>query len=141
MEGVRERSGRPLRDLWVETVCCGGTPIVRCRGRLVYGVTTRYLRARVAHLIQRHRHVTLDLTGLTHLDACGVGALAGLIGLARRSRGQLVFAAPAGRVRYLLHLTRLDTQVDVVSLEKLYDGWRSPSVSGSDAYDNAARIA
>jgi anti-sigma B factor antagonist len=109
-------------DLTVEAAWCDDGAIARCRGRILYGVTARHLRTRVARLIVRHRHVVIDLSGVTHLDACGVGILAALVRLARGSHVGLVLAASSGRVRRLLQLTRLDTQVEFVTLENRLAG-------------------
>ena len=141
MESVGERFGRPLPDLIVETACSGDTFIAKCRGRILYGVTGRYFRVRVAGLILRHPRVWLDLSEITHLDACGVGTLAGLVSLARRSHGRLVLAAPAGRVRFLLRLTRLDTHVDVVTPEELHARSKPASNASEAVCDSTARIA
>lgn len=93
------------------------TSIARCRGRVVHGATSRHLRSSIGCLILRHRRVVLDLSGVTHLDARGVGTLAVLIRLAHWSGGHLAIAAPSDRVKYLLALTRLDTQVEYVAIE------------------------
>lgn len=88
-----------------------GTVKVACRGRLLHGTAPGFWLC-VAHVIGAHRRAVLDLGGVTHMDARGVGALAALVVRARAARRQMVLATPAGRAGLLLGLTRLDTQVE-----------------------------
>ena len=97
--------------IMVETRWRDDTAIARCRGPVLFGPTSRHLRTSVGRLILRHRRVILHLGGVTRFDACGVGTLAALIRLAQWSGGRLLLATPSDRVRYLLVLTRLDTQL------------------------------
>jgi anti-anti-sigma factor len=85
-------------DLRLDTITHDGRAIVTCRDRILHGVTARRLQARVAHLLSRHRRVVLDLAGVTHMDARGLGMLAILISQAGCSNRRLVLAMPAGRV-------------------------------------------
>lgn len=108
-----------LLAITVESRWTDDTAIASCRGRVVYGATSHYLRTTASCLILRHRRVVLDLSGVTYLDARGVGTLAALIRLAQWSGGRLAFALASERVRCLLALAGLDTQFEYVTL----DGW------------------
>jgi anti-anti-sigma factor len=106
-----------------------GTAGVTCRGRILHGATARRFRARVGQSIALHRRVVLDLSDVTHMDARGLGMLAALIRRAKRRNRQLVLATTAERIRYLLRLTRLDTQTECMPSEEI----RSFSETGTFA--------
>src|SRR5450432_4386756 len=48
--------------------------IVRCRGRLVAGVTDQ-MYTQVRALMPDAKHLVLDLTDLTHMDSMGLGVI------------------------------------------------------------------
>ena len=120
--------------IMVETRWRDDTAIARCRGPVLFGPTSRHLRTSVGRLILRHRRVILHLGGVTRFDACGVGKLAALIRLAQWSGGRLLLATPSDRVRYLLVLTRLDTQVEYV----IGDDWCPGRARTAEAEPTAA---
>ena len=61
------------------------------------------LLPRVRALLRRgERRILLDLTGVSVLDAAGLGELVRAYNLARAANGMLRVLAPAGRVRTLL---------------------------------------
>ena len=55
-----------------------------------------------------HRHLAVDLDGVTMLDWMGLGALLGVLARVRSLGGELVFVAPSSATRELLALTDLD---------------------------------
>jgi anti-anti-sigma factor len=101
-------------DVMLETVVQDGTAIVICRGRVLHGATARHFRGCIGDVLSRYRRVVVDLGGVAHMDARGLGMIAALIRQAQMSERQLVLAAAAGRINYLLRLTRLDTLVACV---------------------------
>jgi anti-anti-sigma factor len=103
-------------DLTIETVSYGSTAVVSCRGGILHGATARRFRRRISHVLSRHRRLVIDLGGLSRMDARGVGMLAVLIGQAKSLDARLVLAAPRSRVRHLLRVTRLETQVECVAI-------------------------
>jgi anti-anti-sigma factor len=96
-----------------------GTAIAQCGGQIVYGPTARCFCARLSAVIGRYFRVILDLREVTQLDACGLGMLALLIREAGSLRGRLVLAPTTDRIRRLLRVTRLDTQVQHVTSAEL----------------------
>ena len=101
-------------DLMLETVLQEGIALVICRGRVLHGATARHFRERIGDELSRRRRVIVDLQGVTHMDARGLGMLAVLIRQAGTPRDGLVVATKAGRISYLLRLTGLDTLVECV---------------------------
>ena len=101
-------------DLMLETVLQDGIAIVICRGRILHGASARHFRGWIGDELSRRRRVVVDLGGVTHMDARGLGVLAVLIKQAGTPRSRLVVATTAGRINYLLRLTGLDTLVESV---------------------------
>ena len=96
-----------------------GTAIAQCRGQIVYGPTARCFCAQLSEVIGRYCRVILDLREVTQLDAYGLGMLALLIRQAGSLRGRLALAPTTDRIRRLLRVTRLDTQVRQVTSAEL----------------------
>jgi anti-anti-sigma factor len=79
---------------------------VRCYGRLVYGRETALFCAAVP----RHRRdILVDLSGVTAIDAAGIGALMSL----RAFSTHLTLVDPSQSVRQILGLTNLDSVFDI----------------------------
>jgi anti-anti-sigma factor len=83
---------------------------VRCQGRLVRGQETALLCV----AIQQHgRDIILDLSGVTAIDAAGIGALVSL-----QAAGTYVrLVGPSLAVRHVLRLTNLDSVFDICESE------------------------
>jgi len=79
---------------------------VRCQGRLVRGQETALLCA----VIQQHgRDIILDLSGVTAIDAAGIGALVSL----QAAGTYLRLVGPSLVVRDVLRLTTLDSVFEI----------------------------
>jgi anti-anti-sigma factor len=92
----------------VESAC--GVVTVRCQGRLVRGQETALLCA----VIQRRgRDIILDLSGVTALDAAGIGALVSL----QAAGTYLRLVGPSLVVRQVLKLTSLDSVFEISESE------------------------
>jgi anti-sigma B factor antagonist len=84
----------------------GTTTIVRCHGKLVYGVTD-VLYSNVSKLIPGSKRIILDLTDLALMDSLGLGTLMRLY-VSAGSKGCTVELIHIGkRVRELLALTNI----------------------------------
>jgi len=80
---------------------------VRCRGRLVYGLESALFGAAVPHY--RRDIIIVDLSGITAIDAAGLGGL-----LALRAAGTyLRLVDPSETVLQVLRLTNLDSVFDI----------------------------
>ena len=84
---------------------------MRCQGRLVFGLESALFGAAVPlHM----RDVTiLDLSGVTAIDAAGIGALVSL----RAAGTYLRLVDPSETVRRVLRLTNLDSVFDISESE------------------------
>ena len=87
-----------------------GVVTVRCQGRLVRGQETALLCA----VIQQHgRDIILDLSGVTAMDAAGIGALVSL----QAAGTYLRLVDPPLAVRQVLGLTSLDSVFEISESE------------------------
>ena len=86
-----------------------GVVTVRCQGRLVRGQETALL----CGVIQQHgRDIILDLSGVTAIDAAGIGALVSL----QVAGTYLRLVGPSFAVRQVLRLTSLDSVFEISEL-------------------------
>lgn len=83
-----------------------GLLVVRCRGKLVAGVTD-ILYTQVRPLIQERRRILLDLTDLTHMDSMGLGAIVRLYVSARSAGSDFELVNLGPRIRQMLSVTNL----------------------------------
>jgi anti-anti-sigma factor len=87
-----------------------GVVTVRCQGRLVRGQETALLCA----VFQQHgRDIILDLSGVTAIDAAGIGALVSL----QAAGTYLRLVGPSLAVRQVLRLTSLDSVFEITESE------------------------
>ena len=87
-----------------------GVVTVRCQGRLVRGQETVLLCA----VIQQHgRDIILDLSGVTAIDAAGIGALVSL----QAAGTYLRLVGPSLPARQVLRLTSLDSVFEISESE------------------------
>jgi anti-anti-sigma factor len=84
----------------------GNTAVVRCSGKLVAGFT-ELLYAPVSQLLPTHKHLILDLAGLTHMDSMGLGALVRIYVSASTKGCSLELRHLGKKVRDLLIMTNL----------------------------------
>jgi anti-anti-sigma factor len=84
---------------------------VRCQGRLVFGLESALFGAAVP--LHRREIILVDLTGITAIDAAGIGALISL----RAAGSYLRLVNPSEKVRQVLRLTNLDSVFDISESE------------------------
>ncbi len=91
----------------------GAISVLRLNGRLLVGADERELaplRNTIGALIKAgHLEIVVDLSGLTHIDARGLGELAMAMKTVDVAGGHLRLSAPSPRVARMLAVTRLDT--------------------------------
>ena len=101
---MADNGGAKVLTLVVEQ--SNGTPVVRCNGRLVAGVSDRLYRE-VSAIIPGSKRVVLDMTELTHMDSMGIGTLVRLYVSAKSAKCELQLVNLNQRIRELLGLTNL----------------------------------
>ena len=97
-----------------------GVTILHLEGRLVtQSSPVPSLRAIVRDQVRQGRLVVLlDMTGVTDIDAHGLGALVSSLTTLERHGGQMALIAPSDRIRQLLAITRLDTVFAIYESER-----------------------
>jgi anti-anti-sigma factor len=84
---------------------------VRCQGRLVFGLESALFGAAVPH--HRREIIIVDLSGVTAIDAAGIGALISL----RAPGTYLRLVDPPEMVRQVLRLINLHSVFDISESE------------------------
>ncbi len=94
----------------------GETVIIKCEGRVVAGDEIGRLKSAVlCH--QDSRAIELDFEKVEMMDGSGLGLLAFLAGWTRVVGTELKLTNPSRRVRELLALTKLDSVLEICSVE------------------------
>ncbi len=91
----------------------GDSAVVRCSGRLVWGVSDLlYLQGK--QLITDCKRIVLDLGDVTHMDSMGLGTVVRLY-VSAKSAGCAVELANIGRpIRHLLGVTHLISVLTII---------------------------
>jgi len=91
----------------------GAIRVIHLTGRLIVGADEHELvplRNTIDALIKTgHLDIVVDLSGLTHIDARGLGELAMAMKTVDFAGGRLTLSAASPRVARMLAVTRLDT--------------------------------
>ena len=99
---------------------------VRCQGRLVCGLESALFGACVPY--HRREVIILDLSGITAIDAAGIGALVSL----QAAGTYLRLVDPSETVRQVLRLTNLHSVFDISESECRKRGLEHLLVDQSD---------
>ena len=102
----------------------GGVTVLDLTGRLTAGSDVQFaaLRTVICDLINAGgRHVVMNLAGLTHVDARGLGEIAMAAEAVQSSGGRLLLMAASPRVARMLAVTRLDTMFEWCDTEAEFD--------------------
>jgi anti-sigma B factor antagonist len=59
------------------------------------------------------RKMIMELTGLAYIDSAGLGMIAACAGVMSREGGKFAVVSPAGKVKEMFELTRMDRVIDV----------------------------
>jgi anti-sigma B factor antagonist len=99
--------------LSLETRVTEDVAVIRCKGRIAYGIEAAALSGEIAELAPQPRRVVIDLSGVEMIDAAGLGALISLALTAQASQCSVKLAAPGNLIRQLLELTKLTSVFEV----------------------------
>ena len=99
--------------LSLEILNYGDVMVVHCQGRIVYRDEAAALSRLVGEIIDRRGKVVLDLEGVSSIDSAGIGELVSLYTWAQARNADLKCASPSPFVRDLLHLTNLNSVLEI----------------------------
>ena len=91
----------------------GGTIIIDCSGKIVFGDETAFLRQLVKDLLNESKQIILNLGSVNYIDSSGVGTLVGLNTSVASVGGRLKLAGLTGRVKDVLAITKLGTVFEI----------------------------
>ncbi len=102
--------------LTLDTREVGRVTIVRCKGRIIAGPETEFLRAHVVNVLRDRKSIVLHLGEVDFVDSSGLGTMVRSLTSARQQRGDLKLCNVPAPVHKVLHMT---------SLIKLFDAHES----------------
>jgi anti-sigma B factor antagonist len=103
----------PMLRLSVETRVTEEVAVIRCKGRIVYGIEAGALSGEIAEVAPRTRRVVIDLSGVEMIDAAGLGELVSVAVAGQASRCYMTMVAPGHFLRQLLELTKLTSVLEL----------------------------
>ncbi len=99
--------------LKANTISIDGIIVVYLSGAILFGEESASLRTRVKDLLNKSRHIVLDLGEVTHIDSGGLGTLVALFVSARKVGGNIKLANLGSRPSEVLKITKLVTVFEV----------------------------
>ena len=87
--------------------------VIRCKGRIAYGIEAGALSEEIAELAPQTRRVVIDLSGVEMIDAAGLGELVSVAVAAQANGCSITLAAPGDFIRRVLTLTNLTSVFEV----------------------------
>ena len=99
--------------LSLETRVTEDVAVIRCKGRIAYGIEAAALSGEIAELAPQTRRVVIDLSGVEMIDAAGLGELVSVAVAAQASGCSIMLAAPGDFIRRVLTLTNLTSVFEV----------------------------
>jgi anti-sigma B factor antagonist len=83
--------------------------VIRCRGKLVWGIQVAVLFDEIKGMMQHSHQIVIDLEGVETVDASGLGELVSVAVAAQTGGCSIKLAAPGRFIRHVLSLTGLTT--------------------------------
>jgi anti-anti-sigma factor len=108
---------RKCVEFAVTTRTMDGVAIVNCGGKLIYEKEALALCHTVSTLVKAYATVIVNLEGVAGIDGTGLGTLAECIRDAKEAGSTLIFCRVPRRVREVMDLTKLSSQVSIVGSE------------------------
>ncbi len=115
--------------LKANTISIDGVIVVYLSGAILYGEESGSLRTLVKDLLNKSRHIVIDLGEVTHIDSWGLGTLVALYVSARKFGGNIKLANLASHANEVLKITKLVTVFEV--FEKTEDAIASFNLAAS----------
>src|SRR5882724_13185281 len=101
--------------LSLETRVTEDVAVIRCKGRIAYGIEAAALSNEIAEIAPQTRRVVIDLSGVEMIDAAGLGQLVSVAVAAQASGCSITLAAPGDFIRRVLALTNLTSVFELYS--------------------------
>lgn len=98
--------------LALETRDVGKVTIIRCKGRIVAGGESEYLRNHTDWLLHDHRAIVLHLGDVGFIDSTGIGTIVRIVINTRQVRGDLKLCNVPDHVSKVLQLSHLTKLLD-----------------------------
>jgi len=99
--------------LQTSTRLVGDSLILNCKGKIIFGDETAFLRHQVRDLLNDYQHIVLNLADVSYIDSAGVGTLVGLYASVHNAGGDIALVGLTGKVKDVLQITKLVTVFEV----------------------------
>jgi len=110
---LNSQDEEPKLRLSLETRVTEGIAVIRCKGRIAYGIEAAALSGKIAELAHQTLRVVIDLSGVEMIDAAGLGDLVSVAVAAQATGCSITLAAPGNFIRRVLTLTNLTSVFEV----------------------------
>jgi anti-anti-sigma factor len=100
-------------DLEIQFASNESVSILRCHGRLIYGLETAELVRAARQALETTKEIVLQMADVTQIDSGGVGALGTAFIAAHNREAEIKLAALHPRVAEVLRITGLDLLFDI----------------------------
>lgn len=98
----------------------GSVTIMDIAGRIVLGDESAAMRRVICELLSKgHKHILLNLEGVTYIDSMGLGSLVGAFTTTRKQGGELKLLNISEKVTDLMQITKLYTVFDIHTNEQI----------------------
>jgi len=108
---------RKCVEFAVKTRTLDRVAIVSCGGKLILEKEAVALCRTVATLVKNYQTVIVNLDGVAGIDGSGLGTLAECIRDAKEAGSTLIFCRVPRRIREVMDLTQLSSQVEIMATE------------------------
>ena len=106
-------SALSIMDLEIQFASNESVSILRCHGRLIYGLETAELVRAARQALETTKEIVLQMADVTQIDSGGVGALGTAFIAAHNREAEIKLAALHPRVAEVLRITGLDLLFDI----------------------------
>jgi anti-sigma B factor antagonist len=94
----------------IEQRSVGGIVVIDVTGKITLGESTELLKDKVNSLVnQGHKHLVLNLAGVSYMDSAGLGVMMAAYATAKRQGGDVKLLSLTKRITDLLSITKLST--------------------------------
>ncbi len=100
-------------DLEIQVASNGNVSILRCHGRLIYGLEAAELVRATRQALEKTKKIILQMADVTQIDSGGIGALGTALIAAHNREAEIKLAALHPRVAEVLRITGLDLLFDI----------------------------